>query len=117
MGGDTLHVYKRQQAFSTVFVLVLLIESALLWPTVGCVVRSDKVQKTLLNERTFLAGFFVLVFFFFFTYEKMNQGWGGQTQKNPGAINQSLQPMLCNSSIWRQSYNIGGHECSKTKRH
>lgn len=69
-------------------------------------------------------------FCFVLTYEKikptLEKGVGGdrkpkpkiKTNKHPGAINQSLQPMLCNCSIWRQNrvYNTGGHECSKTKR-
>lgn len=54
---------------------------------------------------------------FFFDIQKYEQTVGvkKEKKKHTGTINQSLQPMLRNCSVGRQSYNIGGHECSKTK--
>lgn len=72
MGGIHCMFTSANKPFDSVclFVLVLLIESALLLSTcwlcceqLHASERHDKVQKTLLNERTFLAGFFSCFFF------------------------------------------------------
>lgn len=133
MGGIHCMFTSANKPFNSVclFVLVLLIESALLLSTC-CVVnnfmRPNGMTKCWkhcsMSEHSWL-DFFVCLFVFFLHMKRWTNTGGEKgkhkttKRKHPGAANQSLQPMLRNCSVGgdKPSCDIGGHECSKTKRH